>query len=164
MREPSPIRWPSGHEPDGAALHAVNHLDVDASAERVWAWLQRPELWPRFYSNARLVRHLDGPWPEVALGSRFRWLTFGTFVTSEIVEHEPPRRLAWTARELGGRGYHAWVIEHCEGGCAVHTEETQRGWGIRLARPLLQRGMVRFHQRWLEGLARAAEEGAPPAA
>lgn len=156
------IRWPPGHEPEDSLLHAVNELQIDAEPERVFAWLRRPDLWPSYYGNSRFIRHLGGPWPEIALGSRFRWLTFGVIVHSEIVEFEPPARIAWSARELGARGHHGWLLEGRSGGTFVRTEETQRGWAMRVAAPGMRRLMPRYHQRWLEGLARVAAEGPPP--
>ena len=104
-----------------------------------------------------------GPWPELELGSRFRWFSFGAFVTSEVVEYEPAQRIAWDAKVLGGRGYHGWVLQRQAGGTFVRTEETQKGWGIQLVKPVLRPMMVRLHQRWLEGLARVAAEGRPAA-
>lgn len=156
------VRWPDGYRPDQALLHAVNELRIDAERERVFAWLRRPDLWPSYYGNARMVRHREGPWPEVELGSRFRWLTFGVIVTSEIVEFSPPERIAWSAKELGASGHHGWVLSERDGGTFVRTEETQRGWAMRLVRPAMSRLMVRYHQRWLQGLARVAAEGPPP--
>jgi uncharacterized protein YndB with AHSA1/START domain len=158
----STIRWPAGHRPEDSRFLAVNELAIAADPETVFAWLCRPDLWPSFYANARLVKHLGGAWPRVELGSRFRWVSFGAFVTSEIVEYEPPERLAWSARELGGRGHHGWLLRRDDGGTVVHTEETQRGWGIALVKPALRPLMVRQHQRWLEGLSRVAEQGPPP--
>jgi uncharacterized protein YndB with AHSA1/START domain len=157
------ISWPDEHRPEVSAFHAVNELRIPAEPELVWAWLSRPDLWPRYYSNARLVRHLAGPWPEVELGSRWRWLTFGALVTSEVVEYEPAERLAWSARVPGGSGHHGWLLRREGGGTFVRTEETQKGLGIRLVKPALRPLMVRFHQRWLEGLSRVASEGPPPA-
>jgi uncharacterized protein YndB with AHSA1/START domain len=157
------IRWPAGHEPEGAVLHAVNDGRSAASAEAVWAWLTRPDLWRTYYGNARFVRHLDGPWPQLELGSRFRWLTFGVLVSSEVVEFEPPLRLAWSAKELGAAGHHAWALAPDGDGCRIHTEETQRGWAVRLARPAMQLLMTRYHQRWVDGLAWTAAAGPPPA-
>ena len=156
------IRWPEEARPELSAFHAVNQLQMAAAPEHVWGWLCRPDLWPRYYANARLVRRLDGQWPQVALGSRFRWFTFGVVVTSQIVEFEPQRRLAWSARELGAKGHHGWVLDPLDEGTFVHTEETQRGWAARLTRPLLRPAMVRMHQRWLQGLAKVAAEGPPP--
>lgn len=153
------IRWPERHRPEVSLLHAVNEIEIEADRERVFAWLARPELWPSYYGNALLVRHREGPWPNVELGSRFRWLTFGVLVFSEIVEFEPPERIAWSAKELGASGHHGWLLEKRRGGRTfVRTEETQRGWGMRLAAPAMKRLMPRYHQRWLEGLARVAAE------
>jgi uncharacterized protein YndB with AHSA1/START domain len=157
------IRWPAEHRPEVSRFLALNELQIAAEPEDVFAWLSRPDLWPTFYGNARLVKHLGGPWPRVGLGSRFRWLTFGAFITSEIVEWDPPERLAWSARGLGSHGHHAWLLRREDGGTFVHTEETQRGWGIAVVKPALRPLMVRQHQRWLEGLARVAAQGPPSA-
>ena len=104
------ISWPEEHRPEVSAFHAVNELQMPAEPEAILAWLCRPDLWSTYYSNARLVRHLGGPWPKIELGSRFRWFSFGGFVTSEVVEYEPPQGIAWDAKELGGRGYHGWQL------------------------------------------------------
>ena len=118
MTGESVISWPTEHTPDASAFHAVNELQIPAEPEVVWAWLARPDLWPRYYSNARLIKHLGGPWPELELGSRWRWLTFGAFVTSEVVEYQlgerrgarhlraelrgnPPRLLPVTRHDAG---------------------------------------------------------------
>lgn len=160
--EQTPFRWPDGLRPEQARLHAVNELQIAADPDRIFAWLRRPDLWPSYYGNSRFVKHLEGPWPEVELGSRFRWFTFGVIVASEIVELEPAARIAWSASEMGASGHHEWVLEPRDGGTFVRTEETQTGWGIALAAPAMRRLMPRFHQRWLEGLARVAAEGPPP--
>jgi uncharacterized protein YndB with AHSA1/START domain len=157
------VRFPDRSRPENSRFLARNELRIDAPPERVWAWLARPDLWPSYYRNARLVRHLEGPWPEIELGSRWRWLTFGALITSELVECEPHARLAWDASGLGARGHHGWVLEPLDGGTRVVTEETQRGWGIALVKPALRPMMLRQHQRWLEGLARVAAESPPPA-
>ena len=158
----SAIRWPDEHRPEVSSLHAINELQMAAPRENVWAWLIRPDLWPSYYSNSRFVRHKEGAWPEVALYTRFRWVTFGVIVTSEIVEFEPQERIAWAAKELGAGGHHAWVLTERDGGTFVRTEETQRGWGMVIAKPVMSRLMVKQHQKWLEGLARVAAEGPPP--
>jgi hypothetical protein len=64
---------------------------------------------------------------------------------------------------LGGRGHHGWVLRPSSGGTYVRTEETQKGPGIKVAKPVLRPMMVRMHQRWLERLSRVATEGPPPA-
>jgi hypothetical protein len=157
------VRWPQGYEPSGAALHAVNSGRTAAASEAVWAWLVRPELWSSFYVNARRVRHQSGPWPQVALGSRFTWITFGAVATTEIVEYEPFERLAWTATGLGARAHHAWVLTpRADGGTDILTEETQRGRAPALLRRALAPAMHYMHQRWINGLASSAEGRQPP--
>ena len=159
------ISWPDEHTPENSAFHAVNELQMRGRAGGVWAWLCRPDLWPTYYSNAKFIKHLGGPWPELELGSRFRWWSFGAFVTSEVVEYEPPERIAWDAKVLGGRGYHGWLLRPQEGGTYVRTEETQKGWGISRRQagaapddgppaPALARGAV-------EGRGRGAASSAP---
>lgn len=162
MTGESAISWPDEHRPEVSAFLAVNELQIPAEPEVVWAWLRRPDLWPRYYSNARLIKHLGGPWPELELGSGWRWLTFGAFVTSELVEYQPPLRLAWSAKTLAGSGHHGWVLRPEAGGTFVRTEETQKGLGIQVIKPALRPLMIRFHQRWLEGLAKVASQDAPP--
>ena len=157
------INWPDEHTPERSVFHAVNELQMQAEPDVVWAWLCRPDLWPTYYSNAKFIKHLGGAWPELKLGSRFRWWSFGAFVTSEVVEYEAKERISWDAKVLGGRGYHGWVLRPASGGTYVRTEETQKGPGIQVAKPVLRPMMVRFHQRWLEGLSRVATEGPPPA-
>lgn len=158
----SAIRWPQGHSPEQSSFLAVNEIQAAADPDVVWAWLTRPDLWSGYYPNARLVRQLQGAWPEVRLGTRFRWLTFGVVVHSELVEYSPFERLAWSAKELGASGHHGWLLRERDGGTFVRTEETQRGPAAAVARPVLRPLMVRMHQRWLEGLARVAAAGPPP--
>ena len=162
MSDGSVVNWPEQHRPEVSSFLAVNELQISADPDRVWAWLTRPDLWPKYYGNARLVKRLGGAWPEAKLGTRFRWLTFGVIVQSEIVEHTPCERIAWSANELGARGHHGWVLSARDGGTFVRTEETQRGPAAGLMKPVMKPLMLRFHQRWLEGLARAASGGPPP--
>ena len=79
------IHWPDGLTPDEATFHAVNELQIPALREHVWEWLRRPELWPAYYGNCMFVRHREGPWPKAEVGTKFRWVTFGVLVRSEIV-------------------------------------------------------------------------------
>jgi uncharacterized protein YndB with AHSA1/START domain len=157
------LSWPDEYRPEVTAFHAVNELQIAAEPEAVWAWLCRPDLWPSYYGNARLIKHLDGPWPRLEPGSRWRWLTFGAFITSEVVEFEPGQRLAWSAKSLAGSGHHGWLLRSQAGGTFVRTEETQKGFAMQLVKPVLRPLMEHQHQRWLEGLSTKAEAGPPPA-
>ena len=152
------VRWPPGHEPAGADVHAVNVTESSAPPEAVWAWLVRPDRWNAFYGNALRIRHISGPWPELDMGTTFRWITFGAPVTTEVTECEPHARLAWTGHGLGAVGHHAWVLDPTpSGGTRITTEETQRGLAVKLLGPVLRPAMRWQHQRWVEGAARIAE-------
>jgi uncharacterized protein YndB with AHSA1/START domain len=159
------VRWPDGHEPDGAAIHVVNTARSVAPPELVWAWLVRPDLWHANYSNAHDVRHIAGPWPQIGPGSRFSWITFRAPVTTEVTEFQPYQRLAWTGTgRHGARGHHAWILMPDATGTVIYTEETQRGLPPLIFRPILRPAMRREHQRWVEGLfSIAANSKDPPA-
>jgi hypothetical protein len=150
------VIWPQGFEPERASVHVANAAPAIAPPDRIWPWLVRPERWPAYYSNARWVRHVDGPWPEVAVGSRFRWWTFGLVITSVVTECEPHERLAWTWSGLGARGHHGFVVGQREWGTVIVTEETVFGAVAGVLQPVVRPVMLHFHQRWVEGLARAS--------
>jgi uncharacterized protein YndB with AHSA1/START domain len=154
------IRWPDDHKPDRTAVHVRNELDIPALPETVWAWLIRARLWPTWYANSADVV-IEGGGRDLALGSKFRWKTFGVALDSEVKEFVPPERLAWTAHARGIDAYHAWLVEKTPSGCHVLTEETQNGWIASLSNALRPKNMGKQHQIWLEGLAEKAK-GLPP--
>jgi len=156
-----PIRWPEEFDPARAPVFVSNELGIAARREAVWAWLLRAELWPTWYSNSRNVRILEGPRPDLAPGTRFRWWTFGVRIESVVREFEPCERLAWVARAPGIRAYHAWLLTRTDSGCHVLTEETQHGFLARLGKFFLPNRMYRGHQLWLERLEQKAREGLP---
>lgn len=152
------VQWPAGHEPAGAKIYVVNYGNSAAPPEAVWQWLIRPDRWPDYYRNARRVRSKNGPWPEIAIGSTFTWVTFNAPVTTTVTEFLPFTRLAWTGSGMGSVGHHAWVLEKTlEGGTRIVTEETQRGRAVALFRPVLKPRMQSMHQLWVENLAKIAE-------
>jgi hypothetical protein len=150
----STIDWPDIHRPAGAAIYETNTAMAQATPEAAWAWLVRPDRWSEFYSNVGNVRHISGPWPAIALGTTFSWVTFHTKVTTEVTEFVPFRRLAWTGGGLGSTGHHAWLLTATDDGqTEIHTEETQRGTASRLFAPMLRRNMRTWHQNWVDQLA-----------
>jgi hypothetical protein len=60
--------------------------------------------------------------------------------------------------ETGSTAYHGWVITPTEDGCHVLSEETQQGeFFLELIGRKHPGALFRYHQDWVEGLARAAE-------
>lgn len=150
------IRWPARYAPDAAPIHVFNELTMAADAAAVWGRLVRAGDWPSFYDNAAKIR-IEGGAPDLSAGVRFSWRTFGVDLKTEVLEFEPPRRIAWLALGLGVEAYHAWLIQPLAcGGSHVITEETQYGFAARAGRVLFPGRMEQWHQRWLEGLAEVA--------
>lgn len=155
------IAWPEKYEPARTPVHVSNTIDIPAKCDRVWAWLIRAQAWPSWYPNAHRVEFLHGNPPDLQLGTRFRWRTFGVRIVSCVRELVPPVRIAWDAQGIGVDAYHAWLLEPTEDGCRVTTEETQYGFVARLGSMLMPRRMFQGHQLWLERLRQNAMRGWP---
>ncbi|WP_232298134.1 SRPBCC family protein [Erwinia typographi] len=89
-------------------------------------------------------------------------ITVGFPMSLVVTECEPFRRLAWATTvdgdETGSSAYHGWVITPTSEGCHVLTEETQQGpWFLEMLGRQHPGGLYRYHQQWVECLARAAE-------
>ena len=148
------VQWPTEFAPAAMPVHIVNRLVVAASPAAVWAKLVAAHAWPSFYKNSANVR-VDGG-GDLRPGVSFQWRTFGLNLRSTVEEFVPAERIAWSAVGPGIVAYHAWVITPTATGCAVNSEETQRGVVARLGKLVFPRGMHTEHQKWLEGLARVA--------
>jgi uncharacterized protein YndB with AHSA1/START domain len=155
----TPIRWPDRYHPARTPVHVRNERTISASAEAVWECLIRAPEWPDWYPNSRDVRLEHAPALALALGTKFRWRTFGVALESQVLECEAPNRLAWNALGLGVDAYHAWFVEaRGPSACHVVTEETQYGTLARLSAVLFPRRMWEGHELWLTRLdARAAQ-------
>jgi len=154
------IRWPERHGPKETAVHVRNELDMPVSPEVVWAWLVRAGLWSTWYPEFQNVV-IESGGPDLKLGSKFRWKTFGVTLDSRVEEFAPLERLAWSARSMGIDAYHAWLVQRLPSGCHVITEETQNGWVARLNNALRPKSLSRIHQTWLERLLEKAKGGPP---
>jgi uncharacterized protein YndB with AHSA1/START domain len=157
----SSIQWPGRFRPDRAPVHVRNEIDIPASPAQVWPWLIRAPLWPTWYPNSSEVRLVGGA-TELALGTEFRWRTFGASLRSTVEEFVPPERLAWSARGTGVEVYHAWLITAIPTGCHVLTEESQYGILARLDHLLRPLRMGAGHDDWLRRLGEKALGGPPP--
>jgi hypothetical protein len=163
MADPNNIFWPTGYEPAKSPVHVCNKLAMTSDSEIVWAWLIRAQLWPTWYPNSANIKFLTGQPPDLTLGKRFQWKTFGVTIKSTVLEFKPYERIAWDGHGSGLDVYHAWLIQKTIQGCNVITEETQRGWLARLGKTLRPNRMQQQHQIWLEELSKKSSTGLPPA-
>ncbi len=155
------IRWPECYLPGQSAVFAHNEIVIKAPVGIVWRLLIQAESWPEWYPNSADIHFLSHAGPNLRDRSRIRWNTFGTRITSKVLEFEPETRLAWNAHGIGVDAYHAWLLTPlADGSTHVLTEETQNGWLARLGKLLMPKRMERKHQMWLEALSVRAQEEA----
>ena len=134
---------------------------MKAPPELVWKLLVDAEKWSNYFPPEDQVKILTGE-PELALGTRYSRVTVGFLMNLIVTECVPGRRLSWATvvdgDETGSSAFHGWVITPTKDGCHVLTEETQQGTffleEIGRKRP---GALYRYHQEWVERLARAAE-------
>jgi hypothetical protein len=164
----SDIIWPEKYLPGTTDNYVSNEVIVKGlSSSDVWPLLSNATLWPTYYSNASKIGFDGGAGPELSLGARFRFTTFGLDVEAEVTEFVPPlaatpARIAWRAWVDGNEEsaldvLHAWLIEDLPGGrVRVLTQESQIGKpaiGLARAKP---NPMLNAHQDWLDGLVLTA--------
>lgn len=155
------IRWPPSDHPDRSDVHARNEQIVHAEPEQIWNWLVRAPYWPHWYRNAWFVR-LDGGAHRLGAGTTFRWTTFGTRISSQVVDFDPPNYIGWLWWRRGARGYHGWILTRLgDGRVRVTTAETQRGAVPHVLHRVLQPALYAAHAYWLRRLAKKAPAGPP---
>jgi uncharacterized protein YndB with AHSA1/START domain len=161
------VIWPEKYHPKTSAIYALNDIDVKAPPEVVWELLVDAENWSKYFPAEDQVRILTGE-KELAFGTKYSRVTVGFLMDLVVRECEPSRRLAWSTvvdgDETGSSAYHGWVITRTDTGCHVLTEETQQGpFFLELIGRRYPGALYRYHQEWVESLARAAEQGQPGA-
>ncbi|MFZ0887657.1 MAG: hypothetical protein WA005_04325 [Candidatus Binataceae bacterium] len=153
------MQWPEGMEPEHSAVYARNEIKILGEQSNVWKWLCRAALWPTWYTNCAWLKFENGAGPDLTIGSKFVWKTFGVRVHSTVRVFEPMRSLEWDAKATGMRAYHGWLLEPSADGIWVVTEETQNGILPWLARWYLKRMLHGGHQNWVESLRRVSTTG-----
>lgn len=155
------VIWPAEFDPGHSAIYALNDIDVKAPAEVVWKLLVDARNWASYFPAENQVEILNGE-PELALGTRYTRVTVGFPMSLVVTECVPNRRLAWATvvdgDETGSSAYHGWVITPTPEGCHLLTEETQQGaFFLEEIGRKHPGALYRYHQQWVENLARAAE-------
>lgn len=165
----SEIFWTEKYLPGTTDNFVSNEVVVRGlKTTDVWPLLNTATEWPGYYANASKIA-FDGGGPELSLGLRFRFTTFGLDVEAEVVEYVPPTpdkaaRVAWRAWVDGNEDValdvmHAWLVEDLPGDrVRVLTQESQIGKPAQQMAVTKPNPMLNAHQDWLEGLVKAAAE------
>ncbi|WP_028319679.1 SRPBCC domain-containing protein [Desulfobulbus elongatus] len=158
------IIWPEHYLPGTTDNYVSNEVVIPGlQAVNVWPHLINTSVWPVYYSNASEIRFRDATGPDLNLGSRFRFTTFGFPVEAEVTEYVPPEkdkpaRIAWhgwVEGDADGRldVHHAWLIEDLPGNrVRILTQESQIGAPARELARTKPNPMLNAHQEWLDGL------------
>lgn len=151
------IIFPPAFSPVNAPVFVHNEIDINATPEKLWYWLTNAVTWQQWYINASRMNLFNQSDQHLLAGTKFTWKTFGVNLKSEVQENVVNERLARNATAPGIRAYHAWLIVPTAKGCKVITEETQQGLLCRMGKLFTPNRMYKYHQIWLEGLKRKAE-------
>jgi uncharacterized protein YndB with AHSA1/START domain len=163
----SHVHWPEPYDPKTSAIYALNDIDVRAAPEVVWKLLVDAENWSSYFAAEDQVKILSGE-PELALGTKYSRVTVGFPMTLVVTECVPGHRLSWSTvvdgDETSSSAFHGWVITPTNHGCHVLSEETQQGpFFLEELGRKNPGALYRYHQDWVESLARAAESEAAKA-
>ena len=158
----SRISWPPDLRPENSPVYSYNELEIGSDAELIWSWLIRAESWSSWYPNCKELKILNGDGPNLQADTEFDWITFGVRVKTKIDKFIPYETLSWRGTGLGAEGYHIWTIKPMKYSYKVITEEVQKGFVPYVGRYPIKKLLHRYHQIWLEGLAKMAESGVPP--
>ncbi len=155
------VIWPERYDPRTSAIYALNDIDVKAPPEVVWKLLVDAENWSSYFTAEDQVKILTGE-PKLALGTKYSRVTVGFLMNLIVTEYMPVYRLSWSTLvdgdETGSSAFHGLVITPTDDGCHVLTEETQQGpFFLEEIGRKHPGALYRYHQEWVESLARAAE-------
>jgi uncharacterized protein YndB with AHSA1/START domain len=150
------INWLKGFEPENAKFFVQNEIEINASAEKVWALLIRAEEWEQYYKGASKVKV---PTSDKLLANdvAFTWRTMGLDFISTIKEFVPNERLSWLSEKKQIQGYHVWLIVPTATGCKVITQEAQKGWLTFFEKTFQPNKLRKLHDVWLSELKKKAE-------
>lgn len=166
----SDIQWPAGFVPGFTDNFCSNEVIVTGiSVDAAWHLLATPTLWPDYYANSANPRFHDDKGPQLALGDRFYFETFGFPVEARVVEciapvAGQPARLAWHGWAGSDETdrldvHHAWLIEALsENRVRILTQETQVGAPAKQLASDPSHPMIHGHQQWLDGMVQAARQ------
>ncbi|MEX2598626.1 MAG: SRPBCC family protein, partial [Dehalococcoidia bacterium] len=135
---------------------ASGQVHVAATPETVWRVMSDIGRWPEWNPDIKTVS-LERP---VEPGTRFRWKSGPSTITSILRQVEPPRALAWTGSTMGIKAVHVWRLEPQDGGTRVTTEESWEGLIVRLLCGPMRKTLQKAIDSGLQHLKAEAERRA----
>jgi hypothetical protein len=153
----SPVGGRIGFRPDAPVVLDQERV-MEAAPEAVWAVLTRVREWPRWHRGISLALLRE----ELEVGTALHWRADGMRILSRVAELDPGRRVGWTVKTLGARGYQLWELgpDGQEGvRTRIRLRESWEGLTAMVLRRTLRRTLERSRREWFEQLeARSREE------
>lgn len=161
--------WPDGFDATAPSVGGFAVREVAAPADAVFAWVRRLDLHPQFYPALRLVGRVGGPWPQLDVGSKARFMVGATFVplVKVLKCDEAERSMAWGGGLPGLTICHGFTVKAVdEHRSLIRSEELWIGKVATMTGALTQGTMQKVQTEWAEAIARAAtaHPGGPPVA
>ena len=135
----------------GAPVIVEKGVEFDAPPDAVWDVLADVDSWPEWNPDVKSAS-LAG---EFAEGSRFKWKSGPSTITSTIERADRPAIAGWTGTTLGARATHVWELEPTDRGTRVTTRESMSGVVPRLFSGSMRRKLETSLDTWLEEMSGA---------
>ncbi len=126
-------------------------VEFDAPPDAVWDVLVDVDSWPDWNPDVKSAS-LDGPFAQ---GSRFKWKSGPSTITSTIERADRPKVAGWTGTTLGARATHVWQLEPTERGTRLTTRESMSGVVPRLFSGSMRRTLEKSLDRWFAEMSGA---------
>ena len=126
-------------------------MELDAPPDAVWDVLVDVDSWPEWNPDVKSAS-LDGPFAQ---GSRFKWKSGPSTITSTIERADRPEIAGWTGTTLGARATHVWLLEPTERGTRVTTQESMSGLVPRLFSGSMRRTLEKSLDTWFAEMSGA---------
>ena len=138
---------------ENAPVITRDEILIDAPLERVWGLHTDISSWSEWLPDID-ASTIEGP---LAVGTVFRWQTYGLSIESTIQEIDPPRRIVWSGPAQGITATHVWTMTPSVDGVVVRTEESWEGDPVRAQPKEMQQALDGSLRAWLESLKDKAE-------
>jgi uncharacterized protein YndB with AHSA1/START domain len=139
-----------------APATAAGEVLIEADPQVVWDLMADVAGWPTWRPDIKSLA-LEGP---VAPGTRFRWRSGASSITSTLQVVEPPRELAWTGSTIGIKAVHVFRFEPKDGGTLARSEESWEGPLASLLKGYSRKTLDKEIRGWLAVLKAEAERRA----
>lgn len=142
---------------ENAPVKAQDQIEIQADLESVWkimADINRWSEWNKEIESASISGDLE-------VGKKFQWKAGPGTIKSELLEVEPPRRIAWKGNTMGIKAVHVWYLDFKDNKTIVTTEESWDGLIVRIFKGSMQKTLQSSISSGLNYLKKKSEENTP---